>query len=692
MRKPKINLNKNLLVGRHGGKLFGLAIFFACLLQTTSAQAVCTGYNARYGSSLCFDDFAGLMATLQSPTNRTHFRLIRPSNGMRNAAASHMQYDHACFFFSVAPIVEYFGYSRREQFSSHEIDFYYVTNGGLQKYEDFDAGYHASPEYLMAAFTTSDSAFRGCRGMPGGVCAVDTSIYEDGFLSPDRNALNPDTRRCSRQFSLGDEYGVCQSLLDDYGQWMNRTSAGCGGDCACSSDASCGMFWFLNEPMASWGSVGGCNDARPFAPRNLADIHRASHIIKAFVDNNTPMLVAIDDNRHFVTLVGYTQFEDTGMPRFAILSDPSERGIYWLSPITHMDLNGSFTDDPRWTMTTLYPWNHHMNRACEKGGWASELDQGAPTQHRVCDGVPHDCQEPYYGITVECINKDRTTAYFHTTEENPYIVDDRGISCEKVKVLYRDGEHEVVDALAHRYRYDTLLNKWRPLATYDADFITSKRPYSGYVGPRNKITFSHVWPENYWLVASDLDGRYKQRRTSLELTLDDGSKVWVEISPPKNFELKLVCYGKGDRITRNYRTQADKEFFLDRNGVKTLFFMEDSDVRCDKVQLRVQTGDSGSEVVSAEIERQYYGAEGRWKKMNATAPWAPDKVHLIDDGLTGSSKAYLWDGSWLDANWLVADEVGAGSTAGDRRTVVRLMDSTGQVVRSVIVAAYDKRI
>jgi hypothetical protein len=65
---------------------------------------------------------------------------------------------------------------------------------------------------------------------------------------------------------------------------------------------------------------------------------------------------------------------------------------------------------------------------------------------------------------------------------------------------------------------------------------------------------------------------------------------------------------------------------------------------------------------------------------------------VIADGLSGASARFTWDASWPDNSWLVASDVGSGSgsgsSRGDRKTNIRLLDGAGNIVREIEIVPY----
>ena len=72
----------------------------------------------------------------------------------------------------------------------------------------------------------------------------------------------------------------------------------------------------------------------------------------------------------------------------------------------------------------------------------------------------------------------------------------------------------------------------------------------------------------------------------------------------------------------------------------------------------------------------------------AQSAWWPDYNRLVRDGLSGYTHELTWDAVWPDNQWLVADGVGSGSTYGDRKTVITLLDGDLNLIREIEVVPY----
>ncbi|MEN8264920.1 MAG: hypothetical protein ABFR82_15825, partial [Nitrospirota bacterium] len=170
-----------------------------------------------------------------------------PRNGMETPMSQHNQYNNACFFFSIAPIIEYLGYSLFEQNGTFEDTMWYLNGTGLQSY-NFDVGYQGSAEDLINIYYTYDTIFRGLIGGEG------TSIYPTGFLSG--GTLNTANVSCNANtwgwypyFEPGQQYGQCR-FMGSFPEFLIESRSGFGGSCDGRYDADCGMFHFMNNILS----------------------------------------------------------------------------------------------------------------------------------------------------------------------------------------------------------------------------------------------------------------------------------------------------------------------------------------------------------------------------------------------------------------------------------------------------------
>lgn len=673
-----------------------VSVWLVVAFSSFQSYAGCVDKYLPYAGDTCWDDFSDLISHLKDTHRRSQtLKLVQPRNGQPTPAARHNQYWNACFFFSIAPIIEYLGYARFEHFGQFSFAMDYFTQNGLQSYPNLDVGYYGSPEHLIAMYIDQDTEHRGVTHSQG------VSIYPCGFFTGEdwddcnksaasRTTLNTTPFVCNDPgasysiFNSGEEYGFCPTLASSFDSWLQRISAGCGGGCDCEMEAECGMYWFMNRFLS--GGVAGVNDARPLNPNagSATDLQHMRRIIKAFVDRNLPLLVSVQNGGHFMTLVGYADLDSSGIPRIGILSDPVHR-VYWTSDLLSWD------GPERWSLNGIDPWNQHLDRACEENGWARELDDGLPVKFKLCtmpDGWTVEAQGRFYGANLTCENEGAVKAQYFAYAEDPFISDSRQIDCDRLTLWYNDGAKKVKSATARRYQYNSTNSKWEILSTLKANSVKNYEALPSHLGPRNQIIWDGAWPENYWLVASGLAGQYPSRRTAIELKFTDGSSKYIEITPGGAYGVKLRCLDNGS-VIRSYFSEADHSVFSvgTETGDNLQVFFEADNVSCDRVEATVNLG-KGTPVGKATIERQYYGPTGQWLKANSSAPWTPDTSANFLDGLSGNTKRFVWDAKWPENDWLVARDVGSGDTRGDRKTILRLFNSSNQIIRHIEIVPY----
>ncbi len=676
------------------------AMLFTWLwVPVVGASGQCTGgYAASWGDT-CFDDYDHLMDHMQDTERRERpFRMVRPRQGRDTAESPHNQFYNSCFFYSTAPILEYLGYSRFEAGSSFEQDFYYVDSDSFEIYENFDVGYHNSPEHLMSTFLTYEALNRGYSyeyNWPyGWTFETHPEIYWCGFFEDDdcgdldnspRTDLNTGSMPCGTVlgdywiYEAGEEYGVCPTLGDSYEWWLNEVQLGCGGDCDCTQDADCGMYWFLNEVMVGDARQGGCNDARPIDPGSSTDRNHARKIIRAFVDNNVPLLITVQDGGHFMTLVGYEGLTFSGLPQFAILADPV-RKVLWRADLTQWD------GTERWSINAIMPWNHHLDGGCDAGGWASELDATLPGHLDICTepaGWTNSCIDRTFGTQVSFFDNNYAVGRYQVFPGDTFVTEDTSLDADRVTVVHADPDVHVTDAQIRRYWFDESDDRWEGGTTYDADDIDYYSIGSGRTGIETHVTFDAVWPDDYWFVAQGLSWPYTQRRVKIELDLSDGSVQTIEVAPPETYGL-TVEFDDNGTVRSYFSPPAANLTDIDGEpGLQQVY--ENYDRDADEVRLFVALG-VDVDVDDAEIQRYYWGIYDEWLPLNSA--WFADDVDFTSRGLTGTEVEFTWDISWIDDYWFAGDYIGSGATYGDRLTVIRLLDSHGDVIRELEVAPH----
>jgi hypothetical protein len=430
-------------------------------------------------------------------------------------------------------------------------------------------------------------------------------------------------------------------------------------------------------------------------PANTTEIDHMRRIIKAFVDNDVPLLATVNRGGHFMPIVGYADLDNRGLPTTAVLADSVLR-VYWTAELL------SWYQNERWSLRSISPWNQHFNHGCEAGGWATNLDRSLPRKYKICEiyedgALVEDWPisvgaDPYYGIELSCENGGAEQKFF-TSVEDPFITLPSKIDCDKVSLRYVDGESEVTWARINRYRYDSTRDRWGRISRWTSSDIESRPPPAGRVGPQNEIAWdsaSGTWRENYWLVAQGLSGTYTQRRTTIELRLDSGETRLIEVAPPETYGITTKCMtrvGSTDWTRWTRTVDANQDVFAvnrpDHND--HMIAEERRDRRCGSIQVEVNLG-HGRRIADAEIQRYYYGTRGEWRRANAA--WAPDRTETISDGLSDTGTRFTWDASWPDNYWMVASDVGSGSSRGDRKTNIRLLDAAGDIVREIEIVPY----
>ncbi len=639
------------------------------------------------GGTFC-DDFPQLMDFLQSEDRRNpEYRIVQPRFGMDALTPAHSQYSRSCYFFGIAPIVEQLGYTMVNPGGSFSYSFNYAAADGLKTYRAFDAGYFLSPEHLMAKSVHWESRYNRCEYDGGWACdpfppsdGVNSrwqGFYSDATLTQ----INTSGASCANRFGAGEEYGQCSDLTSDYDAWLNAARNGCGGG-SCRADADTGMFWFANQVLQN---AAGCNDMRGFRPdpSSYSEKKHMRRVVKSFVDHNLPLLVTVRQGGHFMVIVGYFDLDATGLPRKAIVRDSSDS--YRLLPLTtdwDLPVNNSLRD--------LYPWNHHLDGACDAGGWAASLDR-LSDDFKLCtmpDGWTPSCAEKrVFGAELVCEDNGVERSRWFAYEDDLFLSETTNTSCDKVKLRYADGDRQIESVSIQRFWYSPDSGEWRGGSVYRPDLLSTAHSYR-HDTPISVVEWDRVWPDNYWMVADGLSGTYTKRRSSIRMTLDDGSTKTIEIAPPETYGVELQCIDNGSvRASYEYEADhgvfrvADTESYSDRQ-----FLYEYNDRSCDELKLRVNLG-AEVDVVSATVQRMYYStANGEWRP--AQSAWWPDHNRLVGDGLSGHTHALTWDDVWPDNYWLVADGIGSGSSYGDRKTVIRLIDGDLNEIREIEVVPY----
>ncbi|PXF60271.1 MAG: hypothetical protein C4B58_00045 [Deltaproteobacteria bacterium] len=640
--------------------------------------------------SLCNDgtrcsDFEELMEYLQKEGTRrnSEYRIVQLHYDQPTVAPRHGQYDAACYFFAIAPIIEYLGYSRFTQGNHLTYLFNYPTIIGLG-YHRCDAGYYLSAEDLMAKSVHWETLLNQCEYdfTHGWECEP---FSRDGFYSDaaktDINAT--DTRSCSGRFDVGEEYGWCSNRADTYEAWLNYVDNGCGRRCHCRQNASCGMYWFANYVLNIRDA--GCNDMKRFRPdsTSYSDRLHMRKVVKGFIDHNLPLLIAVRQGGHFMILIGYTDLDSTGYPRKAIIVDSGE-GYKFASLVDNWDEHEDSS------ISELIPWNQHLDNGCESGGWADQID-GHSSDFKLCtmpDGWTSNCVENrIYGAQITCEDNGSIRSRYFTHDNDLFVSDSNQISCDKVKLRYSDGEHAIESVKIQRYRYSPTTDEWYRIGTYYPDVLSTQIPHNGRPGPLNVVEWDAVWPDNYWMIAHGLGGTYTKRRSTIEMTFDDGAVKKIELSPPDTYGVTVDCIDNG-RIRSSYSYEADHGVFrvAGEDFTDKQFLYEYYDKSCDEVVVRVNLGEEAGDVVDATIQRMYYTtSNSEWLPLQSA--WYPDNNQSVPDGLTGCTRIFTWDDVWPENYWLVGENVGSDHDE-DRKTIIRLLDGSLNLLREIEIVPY----
>jgi len=719
------------------------AIICAAVGVSSQSQARCDGDVAKFAGTACFDSVPQLLDYLlgDNPLRRNHtVRLVQPRAGRSTPMAAHNQFNAACFFYAVAPVIEYLGYSRFEHQGRYSLPMFYRARGGIQTFP-LEVGYQGSAEDLLGKYVNNETLVRTIEGDEG------AEIYPCGFFDvelcqdpddklPPGSACDPekDPRQTLRlregdfppappqsdtrtqvpcftatdypYFRPGQEYGLCQNLsvsnpqaTDRFPAFLNEVLGGCGGPCSCDATARCGMYHFLNRALSIRENLAGASDARNIQPENwLSDSppspaeettqnKAARKIIRAFVDNNVPLLISSNGGGHHMPVVGYAHLDRDGLPEMAIAAD-STRLVYWT---VHLD-TAFWHSNARWFPNGMTPWNQHLGRGCEPGGWAERLDADPqiPTAYRLCTmpaGAPLHVVEPRYGIRLVCEREGRESIVLRTAVEDPFIADERTLACDRVTLRYADGVTEVSSAQIDLFGYDAARSAWIHQRSVRHDRVTQSSREPGRKGLVSTVVWDANWRGRHWLTSPGIPDN--RTRATISLTLDDGHVARIEVAPPSTYGVELQCLNDS-RVTARYRAAPGEAFVLREPifwvpGAQMTSFPDSHDRRCDAVFLRLALG-SDDPATMAEIQRYYYTHRSGWQSANPV--WRPNTSGEERVSLSGRSLWFRWDRVWPDDYWLVAKDVGSDATRGDRKTVIRLMDSRGLLVRQVEVAPH----
>lgn len=631
-----------------------------------------------------YHDLKSLIVALEDDTiediNKpfSGYRIITPRNGLETPAPRHHQYSNACSFFSMGTITEHLGWSHFSAGASMDDSFFFWAQNNFDydwelKQETLDVGYFGSTEHLITSYITAQT--NSCLNY--GI--QDHLFYPEEFLAMDSTVMCDLNRETSSQYDCdwyhdfynNNEYGFCDSSTTPVEMWLRRIAtgthdiAGSGID-AGAVDSPVKMYMFLNSALQNM-DIAGCNDARSAFPSGQGDIDDMRRIIKGFVDANIPLLIAVKNGNHFVVLIGYANLDDTpeGLPRTAVAVDVNYHNEmllgehrYWIIDDID-DYNKWKVDGATDSIRGLFPWNQHLDEGCEAGGWAYDVDRSLDnSQFAICadnwPGWSLDCQSRFIGIDVSCMDDGKVKQEWFRYPESPFVAEQSNKDCDRLLVRYADGERTVTNAIVRRYRYKYALAKksftWSQISSHSPDSSNGYQYSSGSEGrgPITYIDWDNNWPDDHWLVAEGLSRWSPKRRTTVELTLDDDSKVYIEIAPPKTYGVDVVCE-RGRRML-SYFVEADVHSF---NG--TTYIWDQYDRVCNDLIAVASMGNIGA-TTNAHVESWGINGGSSWSQI--AGPWYPDSTRTVNNGLSGISTQYSWNTVWPKKYWLSADYVG----------------------------------
>lgn len=437
-----------------------LTCVFIFLFSLTSTHSVWS-HSYRYNSD------TELQAYLATTTG---FKLIPSRAGQPVLKARHQQYNRACGIFSIAPIVEYMGYTRYQADSSFERSTNFLRhqtgeceNGTCYSSDvlasnTLDVGYFASPEYIAQDIMRMNSYYSRRGYDPGNPQKqVDYLAFLDSVETG-----SADTRSCRGyyQSDSAQPYAECADSSYDFSTWLNSISNGCSN---CTPSATDGMYAYFNRH-----AIFGCKDAKRFYLGGTMykldgvaswdgleqeDVDQYREVLKSFIDQHIPLEGVIRYGGHFVTIIGYANLDSDGLPVDIIAVNPhlqrnasfSEGGCsgprplywvfrnmnqpqFWISPSAsyrpdfHICEDNTNTADQLTVFDNLagfVSWMQHLELGCEAPeGWAHKLDKKLDLADNaaLCSpeaDVPEwgQCKSPIYATTVDCYREGNTTPH-----------------------------------------------------------------------------------------------------------------------------------------------------------------------------------------------------------------------------------------------------------------------------------------
>ena len=440
--------------------------------------------------------------------------IIQPRYGQTILQNRHRQYGRACGIFSMAMATEYLGFAHFTPGANYDWQFDYGPFAGAT----VNIGFFGSAEHLMAEIY--DFKTRPDRKLPDEEKLGDYIFDNYSTTSCDRyvkDGYDDDpVPPPYRGIHVTDLYGYCQSRTDRFPSWFNTIGTGCS---SCRYDEPEGIMGFLNQR-----TLVGCNDANSFSANadNLDDMRR---IIKGFIDNNVPLLMASRGGQHFMVIVGYANLDDLDppLPRTIIVSNPhltkdanygsapggtqpGPRPKFWI--FDNLDRIDTWTDRGSTVaayfanVQRIFPWNQHLNGGCEAGGWAAQLDEQLSEVSLCSHPTSLACTPQWFGYQVICI-RDGFHRKYHGFTEDMFITEPRNTTCDDIYVAYADGTNrEVASTEITRYAYDNSLARWIEYQTW----TPNRRVTSDYLAGRaTSIWWTAKWPNNNFWTAEGLD-------------------------------------------------------------------------------------------------------------------------------------------------------------------------------------------
>ncbi|MEJ2023853.1 MAG: hypothetical protein P8Y00_02325, partial [Deltaproteobacteria bacterium] len=550
-----------------------------------------------WGHSYRYHTDAELQTYLATTSN---FKILPSRAGQTILKARHQQYNSACGIFSIAPIVEYMGYTRYQPGSSWVRNTQFLRHqageceGGVCYGSDvtatssLDVGYFASPEYIAQDVMRINS-FYGQRGYNPN--DPQKKIDYLAFLDKVENGSSL-TESCNWYY-LSDSslpYGECADSAYDFSEWLKSIGNGCN---TCTPTEPDGMIAYFNRY-----AIFGCKDAKRFylggslytldgTPGwyglSSAAVNQYRKVIKSFIDNHIPLEGVIRYGGHFVTIIGYANLDEDGLPLDIIAVNPHlhrnanfgeghcpgprplywvfrdmDQPQYWIAPDKTYRADFHICEDNTTTESQLtvfdnlsgfISWMQHLELGCEAPeGWAYKLDQELklPGNAALCRPEPDvpdwgTCVAPVYATIVNCYRDGKSTPhrqYIIYEDEFDYAnhhfeFESRNTTCDDISVSagFEEGGRRLASATITRQGWNANAQNWETFQTWDQDTNSYVAMLSGQTGIRNAIGWYGSWPENYWLTASGLAEPDTMRRTVIKLAFEDGHTQEIFIGP-----------------------------------------------------------------------------------------------------------------------------------------------------------------